>query len=127
MYIGNEDADPGEDIMVPISISDVTGWGLLAFEMEICWCDVPAGLLQYEFCEIGEVMTNSGWSPPVCGPCGPNCISVSAAGITPLVGGGPLFYLKFHVSENAKPCMCCDIWFSSRGRVAVAAAGAAHA
>lgn len=104
--------NPGENVYVPVYIQDITGWGVMAFEMEICWCDVPAGLLQYEFCEIGEVMANSGWSPPVCGPCGPNCISVSAAGVTPLVGGGPLFYLKFHVSENAKPCMCCDIWFT---------------
>ena len=104
--------NPGENVYVPVYIQDVTGWGVMAFEMEICWCDVPAGLIQYEFCDIGEVMASSGWSPPVCGPCGPSCISVSAAGVTPLVGGGPLFYLKFHVSENAKPCMCCDIWFT---------------
>ena len=42
---------------MPIYIQDVTGWGLMGFEMEICWCDVPAGLLQYEYCLPGEVMT----------------------------------------------------------------------
>ncbi|MGD9141577.1 MAG: FlgD immunoglobulin-like domain containing protein [bacterium] len=103
--------DPGENVYVPIYIQDVTGWGIMAFDMEICWCGVPAGLLQYEFCDPGEVMLNSSWADPVCGPCGENCISVAAAGAGPLAGGGVLFYLKFHVSDNAKPCMCCDIWF----------------
>jgi hypothetical protein len=103
---------PGENVYVPIYIQDVTGWGVMAFEMEICWCDIPAGLLQYEFCDPGEVMIGSGWASPVCGPCDPNCMSISAAGATPLQGEGILLYLKFHVSENAKPCMCCDIWFT---------------
>ncbi len=105
-------ANPGEDVMVPVHISDVTGWGVMAFEMEICWCDVPAGLIQFEGCDPGEVFLNSGWPMGGCGVCGPNCVNVAAAGATPLVGGGILFYLKFHVSANAKPCMCCDIRFT---------------
>ncbi|MGD9400850.1 MAG: FlgD immunoglobulin-like domain containing protein [bacterium] len=106
-----KDARPGTDIFVPVVISEVTGWGILAFEMEICWCDIPAGLLQYVECAPGPVMENSGWMPPICNPCAPNCISIAAASPMPLMGNGPLFYLKFHVSANAKPCMCCDIMF----------------
>jgi hypothetical protein len=106
-------AHPGEDISVPVIISEVTGWGILAFEMEICWCDLPAGLIQYIGCAPGPVMENSGWMPPICNPCAPNCVNVAAASPTPLEGNGPLFYLLFHVSANAKPCMCCDIWFEN--------------
>ena len=108
---GTNMAEPGTDIWVPVVISEVTGWGILAFEMEICWCDLPAGLLQYEGCSIGIVMENSGWMPPICNPCDANCVSVAAAAPRPLIGNGPLFYLKFHISANAKPCMCCEIKF----------------
>jgi hypothetical protein len=104
--------NPGENILVPVLIEDVTGWGILGFDMEICWCNIPAGLLTFEYCQIGEVMANSGWGDPVCGPCIDGCISIAGAGTTPLVGEGVLFYLKFGVSTNAKPCMCCDIWFN---------------
>jgi hypothetical protein len=38
-------------------------------------------------------------------------VNIAAAGAVPLTGEGVLFYLKFHVSALAKPCMCCDIWF----------------
>jgi hypothetical protein len=111
LTIGNLMAHPGEDIMVPVGISNVTGWGVMAFEMEICWCELPVGLLQYVECERGPVAEASGWGMGACGMCGPNCVSVAAAGATPLVGEGVLFWLKFHVSANAKPCMCCNIWF----------------
>ena len=36
-------ASPGENLLVPIYIQDIAGWGLMGFEMEICWCDVPCG------------------------------------------------------------------------------------
>jgi len=111
MSIGNVKGMPGEDIMVPVLISDVTGWGVMAMEMTICWCELPAGLIQFEGCEGGEVVENSQWFLGECGTCGPNCVTAAAAGATPLVGGGVLFYLKFHVSANAKPCMCCEIRF----------------
>ncbi len=114
MRIGDVTANPGEDIMVPVYLSDVTGWGVMAFEIEICWCDIPAGLIQYMTCKPGTLLANAnGWSPLTCGSCGPNCISVAAAGVNPLEGSGVLFYLQFHVSANAKPCMCCDVWFTS--------------
>jgi len=112
VHIGSQLVNPGEDIMVPVGISDVTGWGVMAFEMEICWCELPAGLLQYEGCAKGPVLERSGWNVGACGMCGPNCVSVAAAGAVPLVGSGDLFYLLFHVSANAKPCMCCEIWFT---------------
>jgi hypothetical protein len=102
---------PGENVLVPVYIQDVTGWGAVGFETQICWCDTPAGLLQYEYCVPGDVMTGSGWGDPVCNPCDPNCVNIAAAGAAPLTGGGVLFYLKFHVSINAKPCMCCDLRF----------------
>jgi len=104
--------NPGDTVLVPIHVQDVTGWGLMAFEMQICWCDVPAGLLQYEECIPGEVMLSSGWGDPVYGECGPGCVSIAGAGAEALEGEGVLFYLKFAVSANAKPCMCCDIWFT---------------
>ena len=111
--IGNLVANPGEDIMVPVYISNVTGWGVMAFEMEICWCELPVGLLQFLEVVPGEVMNTSGWSGLTYGFCDDNCVSVAAAGTDPLIGEGPLFYLVFHVSANAKPCMCCNIWFVS--------------
>ena len=106
---GDNHIRPGDDIVVPVIISEVTGWGILAFEMEICWCDLPAGLLQYLGCVPGPVMENFGWIPPICNSCGPNCVTIAAADPFPLAGNGPLFYLRFHVSVNAKPCMCCKI------------------
>jgi len=106
---GSNKVEPGTDVFVPVVISEVTGWGVLAFEVEICWCDLPAGLLQYEGCAAGIVMENSGWMPPICNPCDVNCVSIAAASPHPLAGNGPLFYIKFHVSANAKPCMCCEI------------------
>jgi hypothetical protein len=107
-----EDARPGTDIYIPVVISEVTGWGILAFEIEVCWCGLPAGLLQYEGCVPGPVMEQSGWMPPICNVCDANCVSMAAASPHPLAGNGPLLYLLFHVSANAKPCMCCDIWFT---------------
>ncbi len=111
--IGDLIANPGEDVDVPVYISNVTGWNVMAFQMEICWCELPVGLLQFIEVVPGEVMINSGWPPPTFGSCGPNCVSVAGAGTMPLVGEGPLFYIRFHVSANAKPCMCCDIWFTN--------------
>jgi hypothetical protein len=112
MDIGEIIANPGEDIVVPVYISQTTGWGVMAFDMTICWCDLPAGLLQYVGCRPGSVMVNSrGWSDLVCGACGPNCISMAAAGVYPLEGEGVLVNLIFHISANAKPCMCCDLRF----------------
>ncbi len=104
---------PGDDVLVPVYVQDVTGWNLMGFDIEICWCDTPAGLLQYESCVPGEVMIGSGWPDPACGMCDPNCVSIAAAGAAPLAGDGVLFYLEFHVSANAKPCMCCGLEFRS--------------
>ncbi|MGD9141299.1 MAG: FlgD immunoglobulin-like domain containing protein [bacterium] len=111
LSIGNITARPGEDIMVPIYISETTGWGIMAFEGTICWCDLPAGLLQFIECSPGDVVLNSGWPMGFCGPCAPNCMTFASAGVTPLVGKGVLLYLHFHVSANAKPCMCCELTF----------------
>jgi hypothetical protein len=102
-------AHPCQDIQIPVTVSDVTGWDVMAFDMQICWCDVPQGLIQFLSCEAGPVMP-PGWYIE-CNPCAPNCITVAAAGAIPLVGEGDLFYLNFHVSCNAKPCMCCDLTF----------------
>ncbi|MFH1313699.1 MAG: HYR domain-containing protein [Candidatus Eisenbacteria bacterium] len=104
--------NPGDNVLVPIYIQDVTGWGIMGFDMELCWCELPVGLLEFEYCVIGDVMAASGWGDPVCGPCGDDCISIAGAGSTPLEGEGVLFYLKFAVSTNAKPCMCCDLTFT---------------
>ncbi|MGD9400843.1 MAG: FlgD immunoglobulin-like domain containing protein [bacterium] len=107
--VGEVWGEAGDDIQVPVYIEDITGWDIMAFEMTICWCDVPVGLIQYEGCEAGEVMVNSYWMDPACGECAPFCISVAGAGGMPLQGGGVLFYLNFHISDNAKPGMCCEI------------------
>ncbi len=109
--IGDALANPGQDVRVPIRVSNVSGWGVLAFDMEICWCELPAGLLQYVGCQPGVVMAASGWSNLTCGACGPSCISVTSASAYPLEGEGILFSLTFHVSANAKPCMCCPLRF----------------
>ena len=109
--IGEVIGNPGDDVYVPVYIEDVTGWDIFAFETMICWCETPLGLIQYEDCEIGEVMVGSGWGDPVCGICDDFCINVAGAGAGPLAGGGVLFWLKFHISLNAKPGMCCEICF----------------
>jgi hypothetical protein len=112
VWLEDMTVNPGDNIMVPVYIQDVTGWSIMGFDMEVCWCHVPVGLLEFEYCVPGSVMTESGWGEPVCGPCGDDCITIAGAGATPLEGEGVLFYLKFGVSTNAKPCMCCDLWFS---------------
>ena len=112
MTIGTVYGMPGEDIMVPVTISETTGWGVMAAEFEICWCELPTGLIQLLGCEAGPVAVNSNWTMGECGVCCPNCITVAAAGAQPLVGQGVLFYIKFHISANAKPCMCCDVKFN---------------
>ena len=111
MWIGDVVANPGDDIVVPVYISNTSGWGIMAFEGKICWCAEPAGLLQYESCRPGPVITGSGWYLGACGECADNCITFTAAGVTPLEGEGIFKYLEFHVSANAKPCMCCSLWF----------------
>ena len=111
MSIGNVYGMPGEDILVPVYISDVTGWGVMAAEIEICWCELPSGLLQFLGCEPSEMTDRAGWGLGECGFCGPNCITAAAAGAQPLEGEGVFFYLKFHISANAKPCMCCELTF----------------
>lgn len=111
MWIGDLIVNPGEDIVVPVYITNTTGWGIMAFEGKVCWCDIPAGLLQYEGCMPGPVITGSGWHMGACGECDDNCVTFAAAGTSPLEGEGIFKYLKFHVSANAKPCMCCSLWF----------------
>jgi hypothetical protein len=111
LRIGNLTARAGDDIEVPIYISNTTGWGVMALEGKVCWCDLPAGLLQYEGCRPGPVMLDSGWQMGACGECETNCMTFAAAGVKPLHGEGILKYVKFHVSANAKPCMCCKITF----------------
>jgi hypothetical protein len=108
--IGEIYGGPGDDVLVPIYIQDVTGWDIFAFEGEICWCDTPEGLIQFEGCEAGEVLDFSGWSMD-CGNCSDFCVTVAGAGANPLIGGGVLFWLNFHISQNAKPGMCCEICF----------------
>jgi len=103
------DAMPGQEVSVPVTVSNTTGWGILAFDIQMCWCETPAGLLQFRRCEPGIVFQESRWTHLLCNPCSQNCVSIAAADPFPLKGSGPLFYLVFHVSENAKPCMCCDI------------------
>jgi len=112
MSIGTVYGMPGEDVMVPVMISDVTGWGVMAAEIEICWCELPTGLIQFLSCEPSQMTESAGWFLGECGFCGPNCITAAAAGAQPLEGSGPLFWLKFHISANAKPCMCCDLRFN---------------
>lgn len=109
--IGEIWGNPGDDVLVPVYIQDVTGWDIYAFETMICWCELPVGLIQYEGCLPGDVLIQSGWAGPACGPCDPNCVTVASAGAGPLQGGGVLFWLEFHISLNAKPGMCCDICF----------------
>jgi hypothetical protein len=109
--IGEIWGNPGDDVLVPVYIQDVTGWDIYAFETMICWCELPVGLIQYEGCLPGEVLVGSGWGLPACGVCADNCVNVANAGAVPLQGGGVLFWLKFHISLNAKPGMCCDICF----------------
>gem|GEM_PF-1368922 len=108
LEIGDVWGDPGDDICVPVYIEDVTGWDIFAFDMEICWCETPVGLIQFEGCTIGEMLTKAGWSFD-CGPCSPFCITAAGAGASPLSGGGELFCINFHISNNAKPGMCCEI------------------
>jgi hypothetical protein len=103
--------NPGDDIQIPVTAMDLTSWGVMAFNMRICWCELPEGLLEFEDCSIGPVMNASNWMYMACNECTDNCVSVAAAGPAPLVGEGVLFYLNFHVSQNAKPCMCCKIEF----------------
>jgi hypothetical protein len=105
-------ANPGENIQVPVTIENVTDWDIMAFDMEICWCGTPSGLLEYIGCLPGEVLIQSGWGDPACNECADTCVTVAAAGSDGLTGGGVLFYLEFHVSVNAKPCMCCDLEFT---------------
>ncbi len=108
--IGEVWGNPGDDVWVPIYIQDVTGWGIVAAEGQICWCGVPSGLLQFVSCEGGAMAQAAGWDG-FCNECSPNCISIAGAGANPLEGEGVLFYLVFHISANAKPCMCCELTF----------------
>jgi hypothetical protein len=108
--IGEVWGNPGDDIWVPVYIQDVTGWGIVGAEGQICWCDVPSGLLQFIGCEGGPMAQAAGWEG-FCNECSPNCVSIAGAGASPLEGEGVFFWLIFHISANAKPCMCCDLTF----------------
>jgi uncharacterized repeat protein (TIGR01451 family) len=99
---------PNEDILIPLIIGDVTGYMVMGFEIKVCWCDIPAGLLQFEgYCLPGEAITASQDWMVYCSACEPYCITVVGAGAYPLATGGVLAYMGFHVSANAKPGMCC--------------------
>jgi uncharacterized repeat protein (TIGR01451 family) len=109
VWIDSLIAQPGEDIRVPIYIGPTDGYGIVGFDIQICWCPTPAGLLQFESCDPGEVVLDAGDWYAYCSLCEPGCVTLVGAGSTPLSGSGALMYINFHVSVNAKPGMCCDL------------------
>gem|GEM_PF-1152257 len=102
-------ADAGQEVLVPVTVDDVTGRGIVAYEGEICWCDDPGAPFEFVSCEAGEVIINSGLSL-IANPDG-NCVRFAGAGISPMVGSGDFLYLRFRVDVSAPPGACCAIEF----------------
>ena len=103
---------PAGSVSIPVTVDDVTGMGITALDMEICWCEGQYAILQYQGCTPGEVLGNSGWTDPACVLLGDDCITITATGVDPLVGNGAVCYINFSVNVNAKPCMSCNLEFT---------------
>jgi hypothetical protein len=105
------DADPFAMISVPVFAGDFDDWGIDGVDVEVCWCDEPAGFMTFYDCTPGPVLNNAGWTGFYCESTGPNCITFHASDGTTLSGSDTLFTLHFMPDEGAAPCECCSLTF----------------
>ncbi|MFC2075457.1 fibronectin type III domain-containing protein [candidate division KSB1 bacterium] len=85
----------GDLLSVPVKVSDVTGMGIIAFEMILHY---DPGVLQATGASVGGAITgDAGWPEPVINTLIPGEVIIAAIGTNALKGAGDLVYVNFEV------------------------------
>jgi hypothetical protein len=87
----------GDTFLIPVRTGDVTGLGVVAYELTVGF---QAGILE-PIDATSENTISAGWGSPVVNTGFVDRISVTSAGITPLVGEGDLVRLELHVMGSS--------------------------
>lgn len=92
----------GSMVEIPISITNVSGWGIYAYEFTITF-NSPDSLLSFvaEPVTAGTLSGQNGWSI-LANNSAANQIKVAAYGALPLTGQGELVRLKIRTAEAAQ-------------------------
>jgi len=89
---------PGAEISIPVSISDVTGLGVVSYQFKIKF---DKTFLTYSSLNTTTCIT-TGWPTPTSTSTD-SSVTVWHAGSTPLTGSGNLINLNFSVKSTATP------------------------
>ena len=85
----------GDFLSVPVTVSDVSGMGIISFEM---FLQYDPSILQATGATVeGAVAGNSGWQEPTVNTSFPGEVHIAAIGAGPLEGSGDLIYINFEV------------------------------
>jgi hypothetical protein len=101
---------PGETLIVPVNVSDVTGEEIYAVEM----CLVYDGDLLSGNCDLTTTQGTiaQGWGDPTCNATH-DSICIAMAGVTPLSGSGVLVYVGFVVADLANQGETTSVCFET--------------
>jgi len=98
IQIGSESSAPGADVSIPISVSDVTGLGVVSYQFSVDF--------NSEFLVLNTVSTTNCISNPwtnLSNNISGSTVTIWHSGATPLSGAGNLINLDFVVNSNATP------------------------
>ncbi len=94
LSLGNATAQPGDAVLIPVSISDVTGMGLISASLII---DYDPAVLT--FSSVKTTSMTSGWQKAVNPTSGR--VTISLMNTTPMTGSGDFLKLHFDVKTTA--------------------------
>ncbi len=91
LTVGNVTVTAGQEVLVPISLDDPTGFDIVSSEIEVTWHDPYATFVGVE--TAGTISAAAGWAVSLV-ITGPGTATVVMAGSNPLSASGVLFHLK---------------------------------
>jgi hypothetical protein len=104
IQIGSESSAPGAEVSIPISVSDLTGQGVVSYQYTINY--------DSEFLVLNSITTTncitSGWTNLSTNISG-STATIWHSGASPLSGSGNLINLEFAVNSNATPGASTEI------------------
>jgi len=96
LTVGTASGLVGDTVIVPVTVDDLTGLGVVSYELTITWSSAYATALGA--LHLGTM--SEGWGP-LTFSSGEGWLTVAAAGVIPLSGGGTLFELQFQLGPSS--------------------------
>ena len=108
--LGREDAQPGEEVVVPLSLSGWQGEFITSYEITIDLSRSDLTLIDVD--DAGSVTADAGWMAPVFSQPSSTEIRIASAGSNSIAASGVLANLSFAVAEDA-PGGCVELSLTS--------------